>query len=133
MARATIVTCAVFEPSSSTIPRSLRAVVLEQVGGTEIAGDQDRVLGQLGRVVAARLADQMPQQAVGDVVEVDQPLAQIGVAGVPDPDPGLLLHPAHRGLGREAGADRLADPAQPAGVLGEHAVGLEHLALLAAD
>ena len=133
MARATMVTCAVLEPSSSTTPRSLRAVVLQQVGGTQVARDQDGVVGQLRRVVAARLADQVAQQAVGDVVEVDQPLAQVGVAGVADADPGLLLDPADRGLGREAGADRLADAPQPAGVVGEHAVGLEHLALLAAD
>ncbi len=133
MARATMVTCAVLEPSSSTTPRSLRAVILQQVGGTQVARHQDGVVGQPGRVVAQRLADQVAQQAVGDVVEVDQPLAQIGVAGMADADPGLLLDPADGGLGGEAGADGLADAPQPAGVVGEHAVGLEHLALLAAD
>ena len=132
MARATIVTCAVREPSSTTIPRSLPRSYSSRSAAPRLRAIRIVSSGELGRVVAARLADQQPQQAVGDVVEVDQPLAQIGVAGVPDPDPGLLLHPTHRRLGRKAGPDRLADPAQPARVLREHAIGLEHLALLAA-
>ncbi len=44
---------------------------------------------------------------------------------------GLLLDPAHRRLGGQAGADRLAHAPPPAGVVGEHAVGLEDLAVLA--
>ena len=50
-----------------------------------------------------------------------------------DADPGLLLHTADGGLGGQPGSDRLADAPQPAGVMGEHAVGFEHFALLAAD
>ena len=36
------------------------------------------------------------------------------------------------GLGGQAGPHRLAQAAQPAAVVGEHAVGLEHVAMLAA-
>ena len=42
------------------------------------------------------------------------------------------LHALDAGLGGQAGADRLAQPVQPALVVGEAAVGVEHLAVLAA-
>ena len=38
---------------------------------------------------------------------------------------------SHRGLGGEAVADRLVQAPHPAAIVGEHAVGFEHLAMLA--
>ena len=99
MARATIVTWRSASPPRARCRAACLRSYSSRSAGPEVAGDQDRVVGQLRRIVAARLADQEAQQAVGDVVEVDQPLAQIGVAGVADPDAGLLLHAPHRRLG----------------------------------
>ena len=133
MARATMVTCAVFEPSSSTTPRSLRRSYSSRSAAPRLRATRMVSSGRPAGSWLSALPTRWRKQAVGDVVEVDQPLAQVGVAGVADAHAGLLLDPADRGLGGQAGADRLADAPQPAGVLREHAVGLEHLALLAAD
>ena len=44
---------------------------------------------------------------------------------------GVVLHPLHRGLGRHAARNRLLHAPDPAAVAGEHAVGIEHVAVLA--
>ena len=81
------------------------ARILQQVGRAEITGDQDGIVGQvpLARLVAREEA----QQAVGQVLEVVQPLADIGIAGLGEAGAVLVADPVHRGLGGQAGADRL--------------------------
>ena len=44
---------------------------------------------------------------------------------------GVVPHALHRGLGGQAGDQRLVEPPPPAVIVGEHAEGLEHLAVLA--
>ena len=73
------------------------------------------------------------QQPVGEVVEIVQPLAQIGIGHAQHAGARVALHLLDRRLGREAVADRLLQPAHPAAVVGEHAVGFEHLAMLALE
>ena len=61
-----------------------------------------------------------------------QPLAQIGVGDAQHAGAGVGLHALDAGLGGQAGDHRLAQPVQPALVVREHAVGVEHVAVLAA-
>ena len=82
-----------------------------------------------GRVVAP---DQLAHQPVGEIVEIVQPLAQIGVGLAHHAGAVVGLHALDRGLGGEAGRHRLVHLVHPAAVVGEHAVGFEHLAVLAA-
>ena len=78
-----------------------------------------------------RLADEDAEQAVREIVEIVQPLAQERVGLAQHAGAGVALHPLDGGLGGEAVADRLAHAAHPAAVVGEHAIGFEHLAMLA--
>ena len=71
------------------------------------------------------------QEAVGEIVEVVQPLAQVGIGLAQHAGAIVGLHALDGGLGRETGEHRLAHAAQPALVVGEHAESLEHLAVLA--
>jgi hypothetical protein len=105
------------------------AGVLHQLAGADVAGHQHGVLGQLGRIVRA---DQVAQQPVRQVVKVVQTLANIGVGDPLHPGARVRLDLLDRHLGRQSGFDRLVQPAPPALVIGEHAVGLEDLAMLAA-
>jgi hypothetical protein len=113
-------------------PAQAGAVVVEQRGGAHGAGDDDGVVGQLrgGRDEIA--PDELVKEPVGEVVEIVQALAQIGVGLAQQAGAGVGLHALHGGLGGEAGEHRLAHPAQPALVVREHAHGLQHLAMLAA-
>ena len=77
------------------------------------------------------LAGQLAQQAVGEVVEIVQALAQIGIGLALQFRARVVLHALHRRLGGEARFQRLAQPPQPAAVIGEHADGFEHVAMLA--
>ncbi len=107
-------------------------VVFEQRRRTHRARHDDRVLGQ---PVARRrivLTEQLVHQAVRQLVEVVQALAQIGVGRAQHAGARIGLHALDRGLGGEAGADRLVEPMHPAAVIGEHAVGFEHVAVLTA-
>ena len=109
-----------------------RAVVVEQVGRAHGAGDQDGVVRQVGGGARALgPARQDAQQAVGQVVEVVQALAPVGVGLAQHARAGVVLHPLDGGLGGQAALDRLLHAPQPAAVVGEHAVGLEHVAVLA--
>ena len=45
----------------------------------------------------------------------------------------VALHLLDRGFRRQAVADRLLEPPHPAAVVGEHAVGFEHVAVLALE
>ncbi len=73
------------------------------------------------------------QQAVGDVGEIVQPIAQIRIGLALQLRARVILDPLDRSLGGQAGAHRLAQPAQPAAIVRNHAEGLEHIAVLAAD
>ena len=59
-------------------------------------------------------------------------IRQQGIVDLPHPHPGALLHTLDRGFRRQAGIDRFVDAAAPPFVVGEHAIGLEHLDMLAA-
>ena len=109
----------------------LLAVVIEQRGRAHRARDQDRVVGKLlarRRVIAP---DQFAHQPVGEIVEIVQPLAQIGVGLAHHAGAVVGLHALDRGFGGEAGHHRLVHPVRPAAVVREHHIGFEHVAVLA--
>ena len=108
------------------------AVVFEQRRRPHRARHQDGVLRQPVARRRVVLAEQLVHQPVGEIVEVVQPVAQIGIGDAQHARPGVGLDALDRGLGGEAGAHRLLQAMQPAAVVGEHAVGFEHLAVLAA-
>jgi hypothetical protein len=103
----------------------LGAVVFQQVGGTQVPGDQDGVVGQLAHGVD--VARQVAQQPVVQVFQVVQALAQIGVAGLAQAGAVLGAHALDGGLGGQARAHGLLQAPVPAAVVGEQAVGVEHL------
>ena len=108
------------------------AVVVEQRRRAHRARDQDGVLRQLLARRRVILPHQHPHQPVGEIVEVVQAVAQVRVGGAQHARAGIRLHAFDAGLGGEAGHHRLAHLVQPALVVAEHAVGFEHLAMLAA-
>ena len=71
------------------------------------------------------------QQPIGEIVEVVQPIAQIGIGLALQLGARVVLHALDRRLRGQAAADRLAQPAQPAAVMRDHAEGFEHVAVLA--
>ena len=106
-ARATIATW----PSASP-PRAPRR---EPACGRSRAARPARCRGRPGSTSSGSsargrraLAGQVPQQPVGEVVEVGQALAQIGVGDLAMRARVSSLHALHRRLGGQAGADRLA-------------------------
>ncbi len=104
--------------------------VIEQFARADISRDQDGILGDVGLVDAVAPGED-PQQAVRQVVEVVQPVADIGVRHPRHAGPRLGLLALHRHLGGETGVDALVHPPYPALVMGEHAPGVEHVAMLA--
>ena len=114
-------------------PAQLVARIVEQLGGAHRAGDDDGVLRQRRREHLRAAPHQLPQQPVGEVVEIAHPLAQIGVGHVQHAGAHVALHLLDRRFGRQAVADRLFQPAHPAAVVGEHAIGFEHGAMLALE
>ena len=111
----------------------LLARIVEQFGSAHRAGDDDGVLGQCRGDIVGTAPHQHAQQAVGEVVEIAHPLAQIGIGHVHHARAHVALHLLDRRLGRQAVAHRLFQPAHPALVVGEHAVGFEHGAMLALE
>ena len=107
------------------------AVVVEQRRRSHHAGDQHGVLGQALARRRVVVAEQLAQQAVGEVFEIVQPLAQIGIGLAQHAGAGVGLHALDRGLGGQAGHHRLFQLVHPAAVIGEHAIGFEHVAVLA--
>ncbi len=61
-----------------------------------------------------------------------EPFAQIRIGLAQHTGAGVRLHALDRGFRGETGGDRLLELVHPAAVMGEHAVGVEHLAVLAA-
>ncbi len=133
MARATMTTWLVAAPSSSTSAAQLVARIVEQFGRAHRAGDDDGVLRQRSRDILRPAPHQLAQQPVGEVVEIAHPLAQIRVGHVQHAGAHVALHLFDRRFRRQAVADRLFQPAHPAAVVGEHAIGFEHLAMLALE
>ncbi len=113
------------EPSSSSRPFSLVRSYSSRSAGPRLRAIRMALSGssRWPGVVARQIA----QQPVGQVLEVVQPLAQIGVARLAQAGAVLGAHPLDRRLGGQAGAHRLLQRPVPAAVVGEHAVGLEHL------
>ena len=113
-------------------PAQTPAVVVEQLSRAHGARHQNRVGRQRrGLVGAGDAAGQDAQQPVGQIVEVALALAPIGVVLAQHARAGRVLHALDRGLGGKPALDGLAQPALPALVVGEHAVGLEHVLVLA--
>ncbi len=56
----------------------LGAVIFEQLGRTHVAGDENGVLRQFLAAIAGAVAGQHAQQAVGEIVEVVQPILDVG-------------------------------------------------------
>ena len=108
------------------------AVVVEQRGRPHRAGNQDGILRQAlarRRVVAA---GELAHQAIGEVVEIVQSLAQERI-GLPQHARARVgLHALDRRLRGEPGHHRLLELVHPAAVVGKHAIGFEHVAVLAA-
>ena len=107
------------------------AVIFEQRGRPHGARDDDRIVGQFVVGGDEALAGQLMQQAVGEIVEIVQPLAHRGFGAALQLGAGVVLDALDRRLGGEAGVDGLAQTAQPAAVMGDHAEGLQHVAMFA--
>ncbi|MEY9780018.1 hypothetical protein ABIA23_001420 [Sinorhizobium fredii] len=107
------------------------ARIVEQFGRTHGARHDDRVAREVGRRELGAVAGELAQQPIGEVVKVVHPLAQIGIRQADHPRLGFALHALDRRLRRQAVADRFLELSHPAPVMGEHAVGLEHGAMLA--
>ncbi len=102
------------------------AVPVEKLRRTQPAGEQDcprRHLRQRHGVAVQRL-----QQPVREVLDVGEPLAQIGIGNVAHSLAQLARNALHGSLGRQPAADRLRDPAQPAGIGGEQPRRVQHVA-----
>ena len=109
-----------------------RAVVFEQFGRSHVARHQNGVLWQFARRAGRTVAGQHPQQAVGQIVEIVQPVADIGIGRAQHAGARVVLHPLDGGFGSETVGDRLVQPVDPAAIVGEHPVGFEDVAVLAA-
>ena len=107
----------------------LGAVVFEQFRRPHIAGDEDGIIGQIAPE-ALVVAGQHAQQPVGEIVEIMQPVADIGIGLAHHAGAGVVLHPLDRRFGRKPVLDRLGQPVHPAAVIGEHAVGFEDFAVI---
>ncbi len=107
-----------------------RAVVVEQLGRPHVASDDDHVLGQAAGI-DGDTAGQAQQQAIGEILQVAQPLTDVGVGRLAEPRAHVVEGALHAGFAGETRGDRLAHPLDPAAIVGEHAEGLEDLALLA--
>ena len=108
------------------------AVVVEQGRRAHRARDQDGVVGQLLARRRVILSHQLPHQAMAEIFEVVQAVAQIRIGRAQHARAGVGLHALDGGLRGEAGGDRLVQLVRPAVVVGEHAVGFQHVAVLAA-
>ncbi len=108
------------------------AVVVEQRRRAHRARDQDGIVGQVLARRRVVLADQLAHQAEAEVFEIVQAIAQIRIGRAQHARAGVGLHALDRGFRGEAGGDRLMQLVRPALVVGEHAVGFQHVAMLAA-
>ena len=70
---------------------------------------------------------------MGQVLEVVQALAQVGIQDLGHAGADVAVHLLYRRLGGEPALDRLADAREPAAVAGDHAIGFQDVAVLAAE
>ncbi len=105
--------------------------VIQQLGRPHGVGDEDEFGRHLGGGHAGGLPGQKLLQPVGEILQIVEPLAQIGVGHLHHAALGLVAHLLHRGFGGEAAAHRLGDAPEPAAVGGEHAIGLDDVAVFA--
>ena len=99
--------------------------IFQQVGRAEITRHQNGIVRQLS--FAGIIAHQDAQQAVGQILEIVKTLANIGVAGTGKTGAVFVTHTIHGSFGCQARAYRLFERAVPAPVVGEHAIGFQHL------
>ena len=90
-------------------------------------------LGQGLCAVGRFAADQLAKQTIGQIVEIAHALAQIRVGDRAQPRAHVALHLLDAGLGGQAVADRLLHALHPALVVGEHAIGFQHVAVFALE
>ena len=125
-ARATMAAWLAAEPSSSSRPLQLACGRIPAGRpGPRLRAIRMALSGSARASLA--VAGQVAQQAVVEVLQVVQPLAQIGVARLAEAGAVLGAHPLDRRLGGQAGAHRLLQGVVPAAAVGEHPVGFEHL------
>ncbi len=87
--------------------------------------------GRLPVARRLRAARQQTQQTVGQIVDVVQAVAEPLIGHAQHARAGIVAHALHGGLGGQSRGQRLVEPPPPAVVVGEHAEGLEHFAVLA--
>ena len=86
-------------------------VIFQQLGGPQIARDQDRVLRKPELRGGAHLAGHDPQQPVRQILQIMHPVGEQRIVDLAHPLAGALLDALDRGLGGQAAVDRLVDPA----------------------
>ena len=131
-ARATIATCEFGTALLEHEPTQPLAIVIEQRRRPHGAGDQDGVFRQIFARRRMIAAGELPHQAIGKVIEIVQALAQERI-GLPQHTGARVgLHALDRRLRGQSRHHRFFELVHPAAVVGEHPVGFEHLAMLAA-
>ena len=107
-------------------------VVIQELGGAHGPRHQDGVRrhGRL-RVGAGDAAREDPHQPVGEIVEIALTLTPVGIVLAQHARAHGVLYAFDRGFRRQATLDGFAQTPVPALVVGEHAVGLENLCVLA--
>ncbi len=93
--------------------------------------DQNELGRQFTEIGAHCSAGQIGLQPVGEVLQIEEPLAQIGIADLQHASAVLLADLLHRGFCGQAAPHRLDDAVEPATVGREHPVGLDDVAMLA--
>ena len=132
MARATMVTCAVSEPSSRTTPLRNRRSYSSSSAGPRLRASTIVSPTSPKRAALPSWPETMRIRRFDRSSRVGQPLAQVGIGDRPHSCAGPLLDALDRGFGGQARIDRLVDPPRPALVIGEHLVGFEDIGGLAA-
>ena len=111
---ATIATCAVDAALFEHDGAQPRAVVFEQLRRAHVARDENGVLGQLALRRRRAVAGEHAQQPVGEIVEIVQPVADVGIGRAQHAGARIVLHALDRRFGGEAVGDRfLSRSTQP--------------------
>ena len=105
--------------------------IIEQLGRPHGARHDDRIVWKIRCRHLGAVAGQLPEQPVGQVVEIMHPLAQIRIRQPDHPRLGFALHPLDSRFRRQAVADRFFKLAHPAAVMREHPVGFQNGAVFA--